>query len=424
VRRIKVWVSRFLAWEYAGLCLLVLLVLVLHLAAILRPDAPVFDEQYYVPDARSILQGTGSERIEHPPLGKLVITGGITLFGDNPFGWRIMSVLFGLACIVFFYLICRKLTLSKRASFLATFILALENLSFVQAGVAMLDVFSLAFMLLAFWLYLRKQNALAGVSVGLATLVKLTGALALPVIVLHWLLTSRKDVWRFSISMLAAPAVFFVLMPVLDLAIWHEWLSPFDQLSAMFRASSLATFAGFPSPMLSRPWDWLLRPEILTYWVEPQYVGMISPNLWALIMPVMLYAFYKAFKRNTAATFSVAWFTCLYLLWIPFSIISDRISYVYYFYPAVGAVCLAIGAGADGVFNRRETGPMAWLERWGIPLFVLSHLAAFAVLAPISYWWKVPCCVMLYILVSYQKTETSSPVSGASQPTPVNQSSV
>ena len=177
MRRIKVWVSRFLAWEYAGLCLLVLLVLVLHLAAILRPDAPVFDEQYYVPDARSILQGTGSERIEHPPLGKLVITGGITLFGDNPFGWRIMSVLFGLACIVFFYLICRKLTLSKRASFLATFILALENLSFVQAGVAMLDVFSLAFMLLAFWLYLRKQNALAGVSVGLATLVKLTGAL-------------------------------------------------------------------------------------------------------------------------------------------------------------------------------------------------------------------------------------------------------
>jgi dolichyl-phosphate-mannose-protein mannosyltransferase len=411
VHLIKQLLRRFLAWEYAVLCLLVLLVLALHLAAILRPDAPVFDEQYYVPDARSILRGDGSERIEHPPLGKLIIAGGLAIFGDNPFGWRIMSVLFGLACIVFFYLICRKLALSKRASFLTTFILALENLSFVQAGVAMLDVFSLAFMLMAFWLYLRKQNALAGVSVGLAALVKLTGALALPVIVLHWVLTSRKDAWRFSISMLAAPAVFFVLMPVLDLAIWHKWLNPLSQLSAMFRASSLATFAGYPSPMLSRPWDWLLRPEILTYWVEPRYVGMISPSLWALIIPVMLYAFYKAFKRNTAAIFSTAWFTCLYLLWIPFSIISDRISYVYYFYPVVGAVCLAMGVWADGVFNRRETGHMAWLESWVVPAFVLAHLAAFAVLAPVSYWWKVPCCVMLYILVSYQMAETSSPVS-------------
>ena len=150
-RSIKQLLRRFLACEYAGLCLLVLLVLALHLAAILRPDAPVFDEQYYVPDARSILQGDGSERIEHPPLGKLIITSGVALFGDNPFGWRIMSVLFGLACIVFFYLICRSLRLSQRASFLATFILALENLSFVQAGIAMLDVFSLSLMLAAFW---------------------------------------------------------------------------------------------------------------------------------------------------------------------------------------------------------------------------------------------------------------------------------
>ena len=40
-------------------------------------------------------------------------------------------------------------------SFLATFLLSLENLSFVQASIAMLDVYSLAFMLLPFWLYLK-----------------------------------------------------------------------------------------------------------------------------------------------------------------------------------------------------------------------------------------------------------------------------
>jgi predicted membrane-bound dolichyl-phosphate-mannose-protein mannosyltransferase len=412
LKRVKKVLSRFLEWEYAGLCLLVLLVLVLHLALILRPGTPVFDEQYYVPDARSILQGTGSERIEHPPLGKLIIAGGMAIFGDNPFGWRIMSVFFGLACVVLFYLICRRLKLSKRASFLATFILALENLSFIQAGIAMLDVFSLAFTLAAFWLYLKNRHVLSAAAVGLAALVKLTGLLALPVIVLYWLLASRKSALRFSISMLAAPAIFFILMPVLDLAIWHKWLNPLHQLSVMFNASSTATFAAYPSPMLSRPWDWVLRPEILTYWTDPQYVGMISPDLWVLIVPVMLYAFYRAAKKNIAAIFSAVWFICLYVLWIPFSLISDRISYVYYFYPAIGAVCLGIGVWADVMFAGSKAGRPAWLERLVIPVFVLAHLAAFAVLAPVSYWWKVPCCVALYILARY---ELSSPANRPSE---------
>ena len=320
--------SRFLAWEYAGLCLLVLFVFVLHMAAIMRPASPVFDEQYYVPDARSILAGDGSERIEHPPLGKLIIAGGMALFGDNPFGWRIMPVIFSLAGIVLFYLICRRLNLSRRASFLATFVLALENLGFVQGGIAMLDVFSLTFMLAAFWLYLSKRFVLAGAMVALAALAKLTGALALPVLVLHWLFTSRKDASRFVCMTAVSFVLFLALMPLLDFVIFGEWRSPFEVLSAMYRASSLATFADYPSPMLSRPWDWILKPEIITYWVEPHYVGMISPSLWVLIIPVMAYAFYRALKRSAAAVFAAVWFGCIYLLWIPLSLISDRISYV------------------------------------------------------------------------------------------------
>ena len=400
--KIKALLARFITWEYSGLCLLVLLVLALHLAAILRPDSPVFDEQYYVPDAVSILQGNGSERIEHPPLGKLMIAAGIAVFGDNPFGWRILAVTCGIACIVLFYLICRRLNLSRRASFLATFILALENLSFVQASIAMLDVFCLTFMLLAFWLYLGKRPLLCGVAIGLAALVKLPGGLALPVILLHWLLTSRKEILRWGASMLAAAAVFLGLMPILDMTIWHKWISPFTRLSAMYKASSTATFALYPSPMLSRPWDWLLRPEILTYWLDPQYVGMISPDLWVLIIPVMLYMAYRALKGNTAALFSVLWFGAMYVLWIPISLISDRLSYIYYFYPAVGAVCLGMGVVVDVVWSGGRMRFRGWLDKWIIPFYILIHLAVFVVLSPISYWWKVPCCVLLYILARYE----------------------
>jgi len=400
--RLKALLPRFLKWEYTGLCLLVLIVLILHLATLMHPSAPIFDEQYYIPDARSILQGSGSERIEHPPLGKLIVAGGILIFGDNPFGWRIFSVLFGLACIVFFYLICRQLKLSPRASFLATFLLALENLSFVQASVAMLDVYSLAFMLASFWLYLKGRHTLAGVSVGLAALAKLTGALALPVIVLHWLFTSRQKPWRFLLSMLMAPAAFLLLMPMFDLTIWHRFVNPFSELGAMWRASSLATFAAYPSPMLSRPWDWLLRPEILTYWVDPHYVGMISPDIWILIIPIILYSVYKALKGSSAAVLALAWLSGTYLFWIAASLISDRISYIFYFYPTIGAVCLGLGLWSERIFRGGAQNHWAKVTRLAIPLYLLIHLAAFVVLAPVSYWWKLPGCVLLYILARYE----------------------
>ena len=120
------WLDR---WEYTWLCLLLLIVLALHFSTIMSPPAPVFDEQYYVPAARYILQGEGTDRIEHPPLAQLFISAGIFLFGDNPFGWRFFSVLFGLAGIVFFYLICRRLGMPGKYAFLGAFLFSFENLS-------------------------------------------------------------------------------------------------------------------------------------------------------------------------------------------------------------------------------------------------------------------------------------------------------
>ncbi len=60
-------------WEYTGLCLLVLVTLVMHFSTIMQPNEPVFDEQFYVADARYILQGEGTERIEHPPRMRILV---------------------------------------------------------------------------------------------------------------------------------------------------------------------------------------------------------------------------------------------------------------------------------------------------------------------------------------------------------------
>ena len=60
-------------WEYTWLCLLVLITLAGHFTLINQPNQLMFDEQYYVPDARAILSSHETLRLEHPPLGKLFV---------------------------------------------------------------------------------------------------------------------------------------------------------------------------------------------------------------------------------------------------------------------------------------------------------------------------------------------------------------
>jgi dolichyl-phosphate-mannose--protein O-mannosyl transferase len=71
---------RLLHWEYFGLAVIVLITLIFHFAAIMRPNSIVWDEVWYVGDARSISSGTGDMRPEHPPLAKLYIVAGDVIF--------------------------------------------------------------------------------------------------------------------------------------------------------------------------------------------------------------------------------------------------------------------------------------------------------------------------------------------------------
>ncbi len=390
---VKQLLHRLSKWEYTGLCLLVIVILVVHFSFIMQPTELVFDEQHYVTEARSILQGGDDLIWEHPPLGKLFIVFGMFLFGDNPVGWRFFSILFGAIGIVLFYLVCRRLDISKRASFLATFLLAIDNLSFIQASIAMLDVYSLTFMLLSFWLYLKGRYLLSGVSVGLSALAKLSGVLALPVILLHWLLTKRAGPIQFVVSMLSAYASFLLLMPLFDFVVSRQLLNPIGRIYTMLTMGSNLTFANVTASNASRPWDWILRPEIMSYWYEPHYIGAISFTIWALIIPAVFYMAFRAAKGSSAGLFGVSWFVSTYLFWIPVSLITDRISYLYYFYPTVGAICIGLGLGLSrllGVWETRREGKLRWVAMLTASGYLLLHVGVFVILSPLSTWWTVP----------------------------------
>ena len=386
---IKKNLSRIYHWEYFWLCLLVVVTLILHVVIIASPSEFILDERHYVPDARNIIAEQETLRTEHPPLAKLFVVAGIELFGDNPFGWRSFSVIFGTAAIVLFYFLCRRLNMSRDAASIATFLLALENMTFVQASVAMLDVYCLTFMMAAFLIYASRQYAASGIAIGLSALAKLNGALAAPVVFFHWLFRRQGRSRWFAFTVVMAPVAFVGLMLLFDLAIVRDFsalVDPFSRIKTMLSLGSSLTFATVDHPSMSRPWEWLIFYKPMGYWYTPHYLAAISPSVWALVIPTFGYVVYKAVKGSQAGLFGAAWFAGTYLVWIPLSLITDRVSYVYYFYPTVGAICLGLGLGLSQLFTFYRERKPGKLKKTVLALFVFYlsfHLICFIILSPL-----------------------------------------
>ena len=146
-----------------------------------------FDETWYVPTARTWLQSGQMLHQEHPPLAKLLIGVSLWLFGDNPLGWRAMSALFGAITMVAMGLWSFALLGDLRKALWTCAITFFDAIVFVQAQIAMLDIYLMAFCVaaLAFFTLSMKDVAAArrirayplamGASLGFAGACKLSG---------------------------------------------------------------------------------------------------------------------------------------------------------------------------------------------------------------------------------------------------------
>lgn len=378
-------------WEYFWLSLILIATLAAHFSVILNPDQLVLDEQHYVKDARSIIAIHYDERPEHPTLAKLMIVGGILAFGDDPWGWRVPAIIMSTIGITLFYLISRRLRVSRSGSSIASFLYGFENFVFLQGSLAMLDVFMLTMMLAVFLLYLYRQYILSGVFIGLAALTKIIGVLAAPVIFIHWFIPlvfnyAKRSRW-FVLTVIFAPISYLGFMPIFDYAVSHHFQNPISRTKEMLSLMSSLTFATVKQDSISRPWEWILNYRPMAYWYTPHYTGAISPTIWILIIPVVLYMIYRAVKGSEAGLFGFSWFFGLYLLWIPLSIITNRISFIFYFYPVIGAICLGLGMGLSEALGwaKIKARKIKIPVYAGVIAFLMLHFAFFALLSPVFF---------------------------------------
>ena len=431
---------RFFQWikssEGIGIIVIEAFVLVVHLIYLGQPSAmDNFDEGYYIPEALRFLHFQRMSYPETPPLGKWLIASGIFTFGDNPVGWRIASVVFSLAGIFIVYLIIKNLTArwpqaSPFVPLLGTFLLATENLTFVMGHVGMPDVFYVTLLLLAFLLYLRGRYFSCGIAMGLSLLCKVTAALGIAVILLHWVITHRREItaelhsiWdglneRGTKAPLSNNILIMFKMLVITAAVWIILIVPLEYGSMhMFTATTLwynplfrAVYlvwhpllisyadlaAGSVKSLLNSrtPLQWIFTPSALNVNTSPgsgvlRYLGSIGWNIWVLIIPAFIYLIYASVKArekgHDLALFLLCWLVGVYGLLVIMQPFTGRLTYDFYFYPAVPAVCLTIAWGFWRLWEaaRPRVGTRAVFIT-GLSLYLLASLAVFVIMSPLG----------------------------------------
>ena len=112
-------------------------------------NSTYFDEIYYARSGYEYVHGIDSFEWTHPPLGKIIISIPILLFGFSPFTFRLMANLAGVFMIPVMYVLAKKLFKNRKWAILAAALMMFDTFHFAHTRIALIDGFQVLFILLS-----------------------------------------------------------------------------------------------------------------------------------------------------------------------------------------------------------------------------------------------------------------------------------
>ena len=339
------------------------------------PHKPMFDEVYYVPAARDLLNLWGPSNIEHPLLAKESIALGIALFGDNPLGWRFFSTVAATGVVVGVFAILWLGLRRLRPAILGSAVVILNFTVFVQARIAMLDGFMAGFVVLALAAMLWSMRAttrgstwrrwlLASVLLGLAVAAKWTAAPYVAFAALAYLLLHNPLRWpgvnpvaAIAALGIVSIATYFATFAPAFLYAFHpltwDGLLPF-QLEMFHRQTQVLP----PHTYQSRWWSWPLDIRPIWYLYEPvdgaQRGILMLGNpvvMWGGLVAVLACGWVWLRRRDIAGGAATMLWVASIAMW---AVIPKSLGFFYYYYLSSIWLGIAIAVAFDRFGTSRQ----------------------------------------------------------------------
>jgi dolichyl-phosphate-mannose--protein O-mannosyl transferase len=364
--------------------LLACLILV-AVAALLRlphlglPAEEVFDEVYHAKTALQYLEGQPPTEWVHPPTAKLLIAVGVWLFGYEPWAWRLLPALAGVALAPLFFLLARQVLETRRAALLAAALLMCDGVYLVQSRIAMTNIFAVCFQIGAALFVLRaalspvlpvRSMLAAGGLLGLAVSTRWTSLWALGFLGLVLLALRRRRLFQpreLALTLLAfllIPVTVYVISYVPWMMIRHQGDSAFRLAPALWdlveeqrRVWRYHADLRASHPYFSHwyTWPWLYRPTWYHFKNEGGWIrGIVAignPALWWASVPVTLWALVSGLRaKDPRRLFCAVGYLCLYLPW---GVSPRTLNYSHYLFEAIPYACLSLGILLDRCWDTR-----------------------------------------------------------------------
>ncbi|MCD8144068.1 MAG: phospholipid carrier-dependent glycosyltransferase [Oscillospiraceae bacterium] len=261
-------------------------------------NSTYFDEVYHARTAYEHLNNVYPYEDSHPPLGKLLMSVGIMIFGMTAFGWRIVGTLFGAAMLPILYVFLKNLFGKTPLATCGTLLFAFDFMHFAQTRIATIDTYSVFFVLLAFYFLYRYFTVaegapfwkemvplgLCGLFFGIGAACKWTviyAGVGLCVlyfwrIILRWKRHHKESgFYKWMVATLLWSVVFFILIPGV---IYTACYIPYAMASGNSVLYEMVENQKFmftyhngvhqDHPYASRWWQWILDIRPILYYVQ------------------------------------------------------------------------------------------------------------------------------------------------------------
>lgn len=336
-------------------------------------NSTYFDEIYHARTAYENLNGIYPYEVSHPPLGKLIISVGISLFGMTPFGWRFSGTLCGILMLLPLYYMLKRMFGAKVVPLCGTAIFAFDFMHYTQTRIATIDSYAVLFIILMYlFMYLwvsggrLRHLALSGLFFGLGVASKWTSLYAGAGLAVIWFfdwihrIRNGETVKRFFLNCLFC-VLTFVTVPAV---IYYLCYVPYGHAAGLGRGMIFSkdyarivldnqTFMlnyhrGVHSehPYSSRWYQWIFNIRPILYYLDYRENNTLS-TFGAFLNPVLCWAglgamgftAYRAVrKHDSLAGFIVIGYLAQLLPWV----FITRTTFEYHYFPSSVFLTLAL----------------------------------------------------------------------------------
>lgn len=399
-------------------------------------DGTYFDEIYHPRTAYEQLTHRYPYENTHPPLGKVIISLGIAIFGMNPFGWRFFGTLCGVCMVPMAYMLGKRLFRSSFYAFCCAFLFSFDFMHLSQTRLATIDSYTVFFVMGMYYFMYRylcknfyhcgvKKTLpplfLSGIFFGLGAATKWQGIYAgagLALLFFASLLrryleyktacraeekgeTEQKMIerfWPMALQTVLFASLFFVVIPALIyfLAYIPAMMTPvtglrffFTNQPSMYHYHSELTA---DHPYGSAWWSWVLDLKPLYAYAPnrsfvPQGTSMgIStfgnPFIWWLSIPVIVGGVVRCVRKkgDRELAFILVGFASMYLPWV----LVPRVAFIYHYFPCVIFVVLGI------VYFMKKIAEQRPKEKKYILVYLVAVFVLFCMYYPVLTGMAVP----------------------------------